>query len=836
MKARLRIFHRLILRALFREPLRTALTVFAVALGVAVVLAIELAGVAAAGSFRSSLETLAGDADLEITAIGGVPEELLGTLARLPYPLEFSPRLEGVARVEPEGASVTAVGLDLIAQRALGDAQHPSPEEIADSRAVWIGADIEPRKGGVLSLSVNDRRFEFIVRGSLPGAARERVVVMDIASAQDAFARAGRLDRIEARHPPSRPLEHWRQLILDALPPGVAVEPAGARTDENRKMLAAFRWNLRVLSYISLIVCGFLIYNTISVSVVRRRPEIGIARALGATRWDILAAFLAEAACFGAAGGLAGLALGRLLAEGAVGMQAATVDSLYVSSAPAAIELSAGAVALALLTGVAVSLLSALAPAFEASRVAPVEALTSGQREFQARVRVRRDLLAGLLLAVLAAAASQAPPIGRKPVFGYVAALLLIAASAMATPAVVTVLSRAWRKGIRLILGVEAMLAARGLAASLRRTSVLVGALSTAVAMMVAVGIMVGSFRQTVVLWLDQQLRADLYLRPAAGGAGRQAVIHPGLADALEALPGVAAVERFRSYDISYGGLPALLASGPTEIVRRFGKTRFLPGQDRHAILDQLPLGDYVIVSEPFANKHRVRPDDMIALPLDGEPREFKALGVYYDYSNERGYIVMDRGVMLKYLPDAAATSLSVYFDSGADPAVVRRAVERTSADYAVSIQSNRALRAEAMRIFDRTFAITYALEAVAVFVAVMGIAGALLALIIDRRQEMGVLRFLGAATGQIRRLVLFEAALLGLAANLIGLAQGALLSLILIFVINKQSFGWTIQFHWPVALLAGGLSLIYAATLAAALYPARVAVRLNPIEAVREQ
>jgi putative ABC transport system permease protein len=215
---------------------------------------------------------------------------------------------------------------------------------------------------------------------------------------------------------------------------------------------------------------------------------------------------------------------------------------------------------------------------------------------------------------------------------------------------------------------------------------------------------------------------------------------------------------------------------------------------------------------------------------------QFRVVDTYYDYASERGVILVDRGTLLKYFPDPTPSNLAVYAAPGAQLEKVRKEIEGATAGRNVLIFSNRDLRTEAVRIFDRTFAITYALEAVAIFVAVMGIAGALVALVMDRRRELGLLRFLGAATGQVRKMILVEAGLLGLLANVAGLALGVLLSLILIYVINKQSFGWTIQFHWPVAVLLGALSAVYAATVIAGLYPARVATRLNPIEVVHEE
>jgi putative ABC transport system permease protein len=491
----------------------------------------------------------------------------------------------------------------------------------------------------------------------------------------------------------------------------------------------------------------------------------------------------------------------------------------------------------AALSGIGVSLLSALAPAREASAVSPSEAMARGHHEYRARLNAGRELVWAAVLAVAAGLATLAPPIERKPVFGYLAALLLIAAAALAIPAVVSWVTRLASSTALRVFGVEGFLASRSLAASLARTSVLVGALSTAVAMMVSVGVMVGSFRDTVQVWMEYQLRADLYIRPAgAPSADRLATMEAALADRIEALPAIEAVDRFRSYPISYNGLPATLGAGEAQVVSRSGMVRFLEGPGREVILEQMRSDDNAIISEPFSAKHDLHVGDSVSLPLGGKQAQFRIAGVYYDYSSERGLIIIDRATLLKYLPDPALTSLAVYVKPGADLEAARTEIERAAAGQRLFIAGNRALKRAAIRVFDRTFAITYALEAVAIVVAIVGMAGALLALVIDRRREIGVLRFLGASGGQVRRMILFESGLLGLLSNLVGLGLGTLLSLVLIYVINKQSFGWTIQFHWPVVLLVSALTLIYAATLVAGIYPARLAARLSPIEVVHEE
>jgi putative ABC transport system permease protein len=660
---------------------------------------------------------------------------------------------------------------------------------------------------------------------------------MDIAAAQSAASRIGRIDRILLKVPAAPALDEWQKRLSAAVPHGVEVRPAGAGTAENRQMLAAFRWNLRLLSYISLIVGAFLIYNTISVSVVRRRPEIGIVRALGAGRGVVQTAFLGEAAALGFAGAVVGLPVGRLMAGGAVKMMSATVESLYVSSRPGAIALSLGSIVLALGIGIGISVASALSPAREASRVSPVQAMARGRREYEVRVHKTGDLWLALSFAIAAAAASRAPAIAGKPYFGYLACIFLIVAAAFATPAFVSATTRIVSGWLGRRLGPEGLLASRSLVASLGRTSVLIGALSTAIAMMVSVGIMVGSFRETVIAWMADELPADLYIRPAGDAAAdRHPTLAPELADTIVGLPGVAGVDRLRAYSIDYQGLPISLGGVELSPQRAQRLSIFLSGRPTASVFAELRDANNVIVSEPFTYKHHVTTGDTITIPFAGAQASFHIVDVYYDYASERGAILMDRATLLRYLPDPAPSNLAVYVAPGADLEAVRSSILAAAAGSSILVFSNREIRAQAVVIFDRTFAITYALEAVAVIVAITGIAGALLALVIDRRRELGLLRFMGAATGQVRKLIVVEAGLLGIFANIAGVVLGYFLSLLLIFVIDKQSFGWTIRFHWPVAVLLGALSLVYVSTILASFYPASIAVSLDPLEVVHEE
>jgi len=829
------VFRTLILRPLWHDPLRTALTILSVALGIAVVVAIDLAGDAATGSFRSSMETLAGKTDLEIVANGGINETWLAALSSLLFDAQFSPVVETQALV-PGAGSVPLYGMDML--RAAASAEPQEGSATTDKPHVVVARRLADKMGWKRAQTFNakiaGRKVEFHIAFIAESGSAEYLAI-DIADAQQALGRFGKIDRIDVNVGHDEDPIKVEAAVRKILPSGYLIQKPGARSEENQRMLKAFRWNLRALSYISLVVGAFLIYNTISVSVVRRRAAIGILRAVGATRSTVLAMFLGEALLFGIVGAALGVGLGRLLAGGTVELISGTVNALYTTSRPGAVSLTSTVTWIGIVTGALVALASALAPAREAMTVAPTEAMSRGAHEHHARLRWRRALLWSAIFALLSIAASQASPLNGYPVGGYIAAVLSIASAAMASPAIVLLVNKATRWMVR--GRVVGLLAARSLTASLSRTSVVVAALATAIAMMASVGIMVGSFRETVALWLDVQLRADLYVSPAMPpGAGAYPPLAPEVEPILRSIDGVAAVDVFYGVEFHYHGERATLGAGDLEIVRCYGRMRFLPGQDRESILRSLPAHDRAIVSEPFANKHGIHAGDTLTVPMGDANIPLEVAGVYYEYSSSQGYVIVDRSTMSRYLPQQPVTNAAVYAVPGANIDRIQQQIQLRTANYGVAVTPNRELRRNAIAVFDRTFAITWALEAVAVVVAMLGAANSLLALVLDRKRELGLLRYLGASSRQIQGIILTEAAFLGFLSGLVGLLLGFAISLLLIFVVNKQSFGWTIQFHPPGVLLAGALFFVWFVTVLAGLYPARVASRLNPVDVIHEE
>ena len=833
----MKLFRRLILRPLGRDRTRTLLTILSVALGVAVVVAIELAGEAATGSFESSLTTLVGKVDYEISANGGIDETRIAALAALPIDARFAPVIEQPVRVS--GRSATLYGIDALSAPQTQQGAGALTDSAQLESAAVVSSEFAQRMhltlGAEIRVEGRSATGTFKI-AAIPAQQSTPWIAVDIARAQRLTGLYGKLDRIDVFLGPRQPAEPARELIRATLPAAWQMETPGARSDENRRMVQAFRWNLRILSYISLLVGAFLIYNTIAVSVVRRRTEIGILRAVGTSSRMVLTMFLAEAAMLGVAGSLAGAGLGRLLASAIVRMISDTVNSLFVTSRPGAISLTPEALLGAVIVGTAVAVGSALIPAREAARVAPAEAMRREARQQATRLHAVRDLVIAAVLSVAAALLCLPGPLDGRPVAGYFAALLAVAAAALVSPAFVSAFIRALRGTVKSFAGAAGLVASRSLIASLARTSIIVTALATAISMMVSVGIMVGSFRETVEVWLDNQLRADLYLRAQGQAtAGVFPPVAPEVPEIIWRMPEVRDVDVLRSTVFRYHGQQATLGGAGTAIAGREHLLRFLTG-DAGPILASLPNRDRAIVSEPFANRHKVQSGDVLQIPLGDRTVALTVAGIYYDYSSDRGFVIADTSTLLKYLPDLPVTNIAVYLRKGADATAIRRQMEDALRDFPVLIFPNQLLRTQAIEVFDRTFAITWALEAVAILVAMLGAANSLLALVLDRHREIGLVRYLGAHTSQIYRMILTEAALIGLAASVLGLALGLSLSLVLVFVINKQSFGWTIQFHPPLGLLAAAVGLVWVVTVAAGLYPARFAARLVPAEAVHEE
>jgi putative ABC transport system permease protein len=477
--------------------------------------------------------------------------------------------------------------------------------------------------------------------------------------------------------------------------------------------------------------------------------------------------------------------------------------------------------------GLPLSLLAAAVPAIEASRVPPTAAMR-GHDTLEMRVRLRPlALVAPILVLALAAWLATRGPVMGQPYFGYLSAFAIVIGASLLVPATMFGLSRATRGMLR--ARVEGLLAHANLSAAIPRVSISVAALAVSLSMMVAIAIMIGSFRDTVVYWVGQTLQADLFIGPGVRPTvGSEQTLSDEVIRAVRTHPGVAAVDSFRNVDLTYRGNLIVLGAGTFDVVLEHGSLLFKsPANAREALREAIGQ-DAVIVSEAFANRYEVGDGDTLSLSTPKGPHPFRVAAVYYDYSSDRGVVVMDHGTFRRFYGDLAPSGIAAYVKAGQDPERVRDEIlAGMDEGYRAFIYTNRALREEVLRVFDSTFAITYALELIAIVVAILGVSGTLLTLVLERRRELSLLRLTGADRRQVRRMVVIEAALVGAVSQGIGLVVGFALSMVLIYVINVQSFGWTIQFHLPTAFLIQSSIVVVLTTALAGIYPARRAAQL---------
>ena len=855
------LFRTLVLGHIRLNGLRSLVTLLAVALGVAISLAVDLANATAVASFAQSVDLVASHVNLQILGVGrGFDERTILRVQTLDGVRYASPAIEdslavGARRGEPMSGEVLHVlGVDLLrplpqdqAERvatpgAYAAAPGSDPYQLIAGRGAIVSQRVAKRyrlrPGSTLLGLAGDRpvrlKIVAILPASVPGIDSS-VVFVDIVTAQEIFGKIGSLDRIDLVVDPSR-IPAIQRAVERVIPPGTrAIEPK-VRTGEIQRMLRSFALNLAALSYVALLVGMYLIYNTVAISVVQRRPEIGTLRALGATRGQILVTFLAEGVAFGVLGALLGLALGAFLARFSVGAVAHTVDTLYVATHADHVDYAPLVLAKAFVLGVVLAALSALAPALEAARTLPAITMrAAGDERRGARPGIGLALI-GLATFGLAAFAARLPAIDSMPFFGYASGLLIVAGASLCTPLAV-IGAAALGRACASRLSPAGRLAAANLGAAPRRVAVAVAALMVAIGMMVSVAILIGSFRTTVVAWADETLRADLFVRPLGlANASTDARFSPRVAATIAALPGVAAVDTFRAITIPFRGSLTTLAATDLASVAARHKLRFLGGADSAALARSLPNSDRVLVSEPFATRFGVRAGDRLRLDTPSGAVTFDVAALYNDYSSDGGIIILDSGTFTKLFHDDSLNSLAIYAAPGTDLQELRSRVIRSVLPSRIDVETTRELRALVISIFNRTFAITYALYIISIAIAVLGIVSTLFALVLERRREIGLMRYLGLRASEVRTMILYEAAYIGALGGAAGIVVGMLLALLLIFVINRQAFGWLIELHVPWEFLAISFVLVILAALLAGLYPARVAARVRTAEAVRTE
>jgi len=839
---RLPRWRRASLRWLKRHPWQLGLAVIGIALGVAMMTAVDLATDSARRAFDLSMEQITGDATHRIVgAPTGLQEEFYHRL-RVELGVRASaPVVEGFA--EANGETLRILGLDPLASvgpaARVADVEGEDLTRLLTEPDTALFAGITARRFGLaagdrLSLSIAGVPRQIEIVGTFepdtgPAAAVDGLLVADIAAVQEWFDRVGRLDAIDLELGATE-----AHALRTQLPEGLHLESADRRREQAEQLTSAFRTNLRAMGLLAIVIGVFLIYNTMTFSVIQRRRLIGTLRALGVTRGQVVGQVVAETLLLGAAGTVLGLAGGVLVAEGLVGLVTRTINDLYFVLTVSALFPSVADLVQGAAIGMAAALAGAIGPALEAAVAEPDAA---GRRSVVERRshRLVPWLAAAGGFGIAGAMALLAIPEGGL-VAGFGALFGLVLGGAALMPAALLLLVPPLARAARRFGGPLPAMAARGIAAALSRTGLAVIALAIALSAIVGIEIMITSFRGTVSDWLQHTLTADIYVTAPQRVAARHFAALP------ESVPGrvasVAGVAR-----ISTGW--RVLADGPERPVpvqvldpapQSLEALRLKAG-DRETALARFGNGEAVLVTEPWAVHHGVGPGDTVPVRTDRGLRDFPIAGVYYDYNTDRGVVLMHRDLFTRWWNDARVSAVGVFLAPDAQAESVMQRIRAALAGAGpVEIRPGAAIRERSLEIFDRTFAITGVLRTLALGVAFVGVLTALLALQLERGRELAILRATGATPGQIRIMVLTQTLALGALAGVFALPLGLVLAEVLIEVINQRAFGWSIVTTIPWSTPVETLLLAVGAAALAGAWPAWRAGRVEPAEALREE
>ncbi len=831
---------------LLRHPWQLVLALLGIGVGVAVIVAVDLANASARKAFLLSMDAITGEATHQI--IGGprgVSEDVY-TALRVTHGMDsIAPVVEGTVMID--GASVSLLGVDLFAEQSIRNfttAASAAESDTPDTETLF--RDFLTRPGVVTTSEPTARElglavgapFELIADGRpraaellavFPGdggatsGSLDRLLIADIATAQEWLGRAGWLSRIDLRLADDAALDELRE----RLPDGTRVLSAPGRTRATAEMSRAFMTNLTAMSLLALLVGLFLIFNSVNFSVLQRRRLIGVLRALGLTRRELLAMILVEAALVGVVAATLGIILGVVLGEQLLDLVSRSINDFYFRVNVTSISIETLSIVKGMLAGVGAALLAAALPAIEATSYPPQLALKRSTLEHRAHRALPIVAMIGIgtmLAAVLLILLS-----GTDLVAGLTAVFMLILGFALCVPLFVRCAS-IWAAPLATKLGgTSARLAVAGIASGLSRTGVAIVALAVAISATVGVSIMVDSFRGSVSEWLGNTLQADVYAGVTRGA------MDPALADDLRTLDGVEVSSTLRSTLLEDAG-------GRTQLrviempPSAYAGTEILDA-DPDAIWPAWERGDVVLVSESYAFQAGVGAGDIITLPTDRGPRDFEVAATFQSYDINASAVMISRTTYSRHFDDDAIDSVGLYLGDGVEAEAVIAAAQTLAAGrQSIRVASNAGIREESLRIFDRTFVITDVLYWLTLGVAIVGILSAMLALQLERAREFATLRALGMTPVQVGGMITAQTGVIGLLSGLASIPLGIVMAYVLIKVINRRAFGWQIDMSVAPDILVASVAFAIGAALLAGLYPAYRAGRSEPAIAMREE
>jgi putative ABC transport system permease protein len=830
------------------------------ALGVAVIVAIAMVNRTLTTSFQSTIEQIAGKAVLQVTnSESGMAESVFPAVRDTEGVRDAAAAVDGFLPVSGARAERLYVyGVDLLTDFAMRDHRFAGagfgfdnaldfiaqPDSIALTESFARRYDL--KIGSTIALNTSQGKQNYTVRALLIEEGTARVfggnfALMDLPAAQAAFGKAGKLDIVDITVEPGQKIEAVQERLRRRLHGLADVERPKKRGEQIESLLTSFRVGLFFVSLIALFVGFFLIYNTVAVSVVQRKREFGTLRCLGMRRGELLRLIVIEALILAIIGAAMGCLVGWALAQAALLAVGETVRNLFSSIALTGSSLSPRELGLALISAIGVALFAALHPALEAIRISPLEnaqqaawrPLSDGRKSWATRL--------GLLCVAMAPALITAAPLLEGPVrqfsIGVVGMLVFLLALAFFSPLIIRyAVRRFWRSWPRLpaVYWAESRLASDSLARNSVRSGITVATMIISLAAIFTIAAFVNSVRGSLLAWVDQMVTADIIISSGARTAGpRNVSLTEEPLPGLKALPGVKVVDLYRLVRANYQGRP-IVVEAFSAVDSASVRTLPMADGDGNLALRQMGEGKGAIVSESFQRRFGKNVNDKIELITPSGPVSFKVLGIYIDYSSDIGSVLIDRALYKKYWRDQLVDAFDLWLQPSADmAAVIQKIKDDYGGRYQLFISTHRELKDAVVRIMEQSFVVNYAVEIVAVVVALFSVINTLLASILDRRREIGVLRAIGATQLQIRRMVVLEAVWMGLIGGVMGLCAGSIMAYHHVVYNTKLLTGWTFQFYYPYGVAA--LSILVAVILCALAGwgPAKQAAAAPIVEAI---
>ena len=836
------------LRFLLQHPWHFLLSILGVALGVAMVISIDLSNSSAQRAFSLSAEALTGKATHQIQGSGDFLSDQVYRDLRLTAGYRNSaPIIDGYGRIQGLDRTFQILGVDPIAEGPFRDFSSQEggidlAKFITGQPTVIISdqvlADLAKDIGDSLQVSVGGRPFDLLIAGAIATAnkrsqqALESVILVDVNTAQQLFDMDGQLSRIDLIVP-----EEIEEAILASLsadlPEGSRLVSSVSRTDTLSQMTRAFELNLQALSLLALLVGMFLIYNTMTFSVVQRLPLIGRLRALGVTKSEVLSMIVKEAVLIGLIGTILGITAGIGLAQFLLGLVTQSINDLYFVLSVQELTIELIPVLKAVILGLGATLLAAFWPAREAAEAEVSTVLRRSSNESRLAHRLPFIALIGLAISLAGGGILLIPNGGI--IAGYSSLLFVIIGFSLLIPALMVGLSALIRPILGALNGLIGKMSVRGVVTELSRTSVAVAALVVAVAASVGVGVMVDSFRVTVVSWLESQLQADIYVQPPSAVARKaDAQLQVELVRIFKETEGVASLHSVFSEDV-------MTTFGSSNLVTTSLGAKASESYQIKEIQDdfweQFVQEEVIMISEAYAYRFGIGMGDSLGIVTDKGMRSFPIQAIYFDYASDMGTITMNRSLYDRYFDNRAISGLALYADDNTEVDVlVNRLRVRAVGVQEVFIRSNKGLREASIEIFDRTFTVTVVLRLLAVLVAFVGILSSLMALQLERAREHAVLRANGMTPGQLWNYIITQTGVMGVIAGVLSIPLGLLISYVLVYVINLRSFGWTLEFVVSPSLLIQAVSLAVGAALLAGIYPSWKMAKAHPADALRSE